>query len=171
MAGKRGRDIATPDTRLIEIYEDLANENEEIRLRAAHTLLSEFAQPTSISHQKIKAILQRLFRGLCSSRKAARLGFSIALTEFLAQIFQYPVEETGLAHDHLLPILEKQTLVEGSTSGQVGSIQTETGHDVNRPRMSETTTLAGFLVLRPSSNLVSSSSRNHLCKSGRTCCS
>lgn len=119
MAGKRRRDVATPDTRLIEIYEDLANESEEIRLTAAHTLLSDFAQPARTSRQKIEAILQRLFRGLCSSRKAARLGFSIALTEFLAQIFQYPAEETGLVHSQILSILENQTLAEGSTSGQV----------------------------------------------------
>lgn len=119
MASKRRRDVETPDTQLIEIYDDLANENEEIRLRAAHTLLSKFAQPASSSPRKIKTILQRLFRGLCSSRKAARLGFSIALTELLAQIFQYPVEERGLSHGHVLEILDKQTITAGSASGQV----------------------------------------------------
>lgn len=122
MASKRRRDVATLDTQLIEIYDDLANENEEIRLRAAHTLLSKFASPDSNSQQKIKTILQRLFRGLCSSRKAARLGFSIALTEFLAQIFQYPVEQTGLARGDVLDILNKQTISEGSTSGQVCNV-------------------------------------------------
>jgi DNA polymerase phi len=119
MASKRRRDVSTADTRLIEIYEDLANENEEIRLKAAHTLLSEFARPTSSSQQKIKTILQRLFRGLCSSRKAARLGFSVALTEFLAQIFQSPVEERGLSQNDILGILDKDTISGGNTSGQV----------------------------------------------------
>lgn len=122
MASKRRRDVATLDTQLIEIYDDLANENQAIRLRAAHTLLSKFASPDSNSQQKIKTILQRLFRGLCSSRKAARLGFSIALTEFLAQIFQYPAEQTGLARSDILVILDKQTVPEGSTSGQVCNV-------------------------------------------------
>jgi DNA polymerase phi len=119
MASKRRRDIATADTQLIEIYEDLANENEEIRLKAAHTLLSKFSHPASTSPGIIKTIVQRLFRGLCSSRKAARLGFSIALTEYLAQIFQYPTEETGLTQQNILDILDKQTVTDGSTSGQV----------------------------------------------------
>ncbi len=123
MTSKRRRDVATTDTQLIEIYEDLANESEEIRLRAAHTLLSRFALPSSSPPEKTKTVLQRLFRGLCSSRKAARLGYSIALTEFLAQIFQYPAEGTGLTHPQILVILEKQTATDGSTAGQVGQIQ------------------------------------------------
>lgn len=122
MASKRRRDVATIDALLVEIYDDLANENEEIRLRAAHTLLSKFASPASCSQEKIESILQRLFRGLCSSRKAARLGFSIALTEFLAQIFQYPARETSLTQDQILLILDKQTTIGGSTSGQVRDI-------------------------------------------------
>jgi DNA polymerase phi len=124
MASKRRRETTTPDTALIEIYEDLANENEEIRLRAAHSLLSKFARPASGSQTKIKTVLQRLFRGLCSSRKAARLGFSVALTEFLAQISQYPIEETGLEYKDIFDILDKATITEGSTSGQVCIIRT-----------------------------------------------
>jgi DNA polymerase phi len=119
MASKRRRDIATQNTQLVEVYEDLANDNQDIRLRAAHTLVSKFAVPDSGSLQKIQAILRRLFRGLCSSRKAARLGFSVALTEFLAQIFSYPVEQTALSQIEVLNILDKQTVSDGSTTGQV----------------------------------------------------
>ena len=121
MANKRRRDIANLDTQLVEIYEDLANENEDIRLKAAHTLVSKFAASESSSPEKIKTILQRLFRGLCSSRKAARLGFSIALTEFLAQIFSYPFEQTKLSQNVVLDILHRQTILDGSTTGQVCS--------------------------------------------------
>jgi DNA polymerase phi len=124
MASKRRRDVSTADTRLIEIYEDLANENEDIRLKAAHTLLSEFARPASSSQQKIRTILQRLFRGLCSSRKAARIGFSVALTEFLAQIFRFPAEERGLSQIDILGILDKDTISGGNTSGQVCTLMT-----------------------------------------------
>lgn len=121
MSNKRQRDVATPNVELIEIYEDLANESEDVRLRAAHKLLSEFSRPNGSSQEKLKVILRRLFRGLCSSRKAARLGFSIALTEFLAQIFQYPVEETGLSQNSIVEILDKQTASPSNTSGQVCS--------------------------------------------------
>lgn len=123
MATKRPRAVVAPDVQLVEIYEDLADENEEIRLRAAHTLLSKFAWPGSSSQEKIKTILKRLFRGLCSSRKSARLGFSVALTEFLAQIFQYPVEERGLSENDILQTLRKQTIPDGNASGQVCSIK------------------------------------------------
>lgn len=119
MVGKRRRDTATPNTELIEIYEDLANEDQEIRLRAAHNLLSKFASPPWSSPEKIKPIVIRLFRGLCSSRKAARPGFSVAITELLTQIFQSPVNETGLSLDDVLEILEKHTVPDGATTGQV----------------------------------------------------
>jgi DNA polymerase phi len=119
MATKRRRDVTSLDTQLIEIYDDLANENEEIRLKAAYTLLSNSSSPTSTSPEKIRSILRRLFRGLCSSRKAARLGFSVALTEFLAQIFQHSSAETGVTQSDVLDILETQTTTDGSTSGQV----------------------------------------------------
>lgn len=119
MTGKRRRDIATVDIQLVEIYEDLANDDQDIRLRAAHTLLSNFAIPDPDSPQKIQTIVQRLFRGLCSSRKAARLGFSVALTEFLAQIFTYPEEQTGFSPSEVLEMLERQTVSDGSTTGQV----------------------------------------------------
>ena len=119
MASKRRREIAAPDTQLVEVYEDLANESQDIRLTAAHTLLSKFAVPDPNSPHKIKTILRRLFRGLCSSRKAARLGFSVALTEFLVQIFSYSVDQTGLSRNEVLEILDKQTLSDSSTTGQV----------------------------------------------------
>ena len=119
MANKRRRDITTPDAQLVEVYEDLANEDQDIRLRAAHTLLSKFASSEPGSPQKIQTIVRRLFRGLCSSRKAARLGFSVALTEFLAQIFSYPEKQIGLSRGEALEILDKQTVSDGSTTGQV----------------------------------------------------
>jgi DNA polymerase phi len=119
MVGKRLRDIVTPDTQLIEVYEDLANESEEVRLKAARVLLTRFAPPSCTSHQQIRSITVRLFRGLCSSRKAARIGFSVAVTEFLTQIFQPPIKETILSLEDVLNVLEKFTVAEGSTSGQV----------------------------------------------------
>ncbi|KAL4922839.1 DNA polymerase phi-domain-containing protein [Aspergillus aurantiobrunneus] len=84
---KRRREPVNVDTKLVEIYEDLASENDEVRIKAAQALVSQFTPDKSPSDEQIQKTLQRLFRGLCSSRKAARIGFSIALTEVLSQVF------------------------------------------------------------------------------------
>ena len=123
MSKKRPRERSTVDTHLVEIYEDLASEDEKILLKAAHSLLTEFVHQEKASGEQLNEILRRLIRGLCSSRKAARLGFSVALTEFLVELF-------GHNHKHvegfqnmteLLETLKVQTHVTGSLSGQVSS--------------------------------------------------
>ena len=83
MSKKRSREISTVDAQNVEIFEDLAHEREKVRLQAAHRLLSNLAIDNSPSAEQLEKTLKRLFRGLCSGRKAARLGFSVALTEFL----------------------------------------------------------------------------------------
>jgi len=115
MSKKRAREVSDFHVALVEIWEDLAHEDEEIRLKAAHTLLVKFV-PSATSDQ-IKTILTRLFRGLCSSRKAARLGFSIALAETLRSLQN---SEKVCSYSEVLDILEKQTTSEGGVSGQVG---------------------------------------------------
>ncbi len=119
MSKKRAREGKATDTQLIEIYEDLANESEEIRLKAAHTLLTKFSDPTKTTLEQHKVIVGRLFRGLCSGRKAARLGFSIALTELLSQVFQPYLENKEVGALDIINNLESQTAPEGGTSGQV----------------------------------------------------
>jgi DNA polymerase phi len=121
MSKKRPREAVTPDTRLIEIYEDLANEDEEIRLKAAYVLLTQFSTKNTTIEQQ-KTVLKRLFRGLCSGRKAARLGFSVALTEFLSQLFLPHVEEQEIKASDIIDLLESETTVDGSTSGQVSPL-------------------------------------------------
>ena len=107
---------------MIEIYEDLANENDQIRLKAAHALLSQVSAENEPSNQKLIEILTRLIRGLCSGRKAARLGFSIALTELLAQHLHLDAQTTSqqLSLPGVLELLIKQTDFRGNVSGQVG---------------------------------------------------
>lgn len=86
MSKKRRRDPTTIDGQLVEIYEDLAHEDEDTRIKAAQTLLSKLASEKAPFQTQLTAdVLIRLIRGLCSGRKAARLGFSVALTEFLVQ--------------------------------------------------------------------------------------
>ncbi|KAH6660650.1 DNA polymerase phi-domain-containing protein [Truncatella angustata] len=63
----------------------------------------------------------RLFRGLASSRNAARIGYSLVLTEILGQLFgkeklaesKYP----GLTFDNVLSILLEKTQPSGGISG------------------------------------------------------
>lgn len=116
---KRRREPYNVDVKLVEIYEDLASEKDEIRLRAAQGLVSQFTPDKNPTDEQIKKTLQRLFRGLCSSRKAARIGFSIALTEALTQIFSAPRESAEFGIADALKIWESQSNSSGSETGQV----------------------------------------------------
>ncbi|KAL1960089.1 hypothetical protein VTO42DRAFT_261 [Malbranchea cinnamomea] len=117
---KRRREAPNVDVKLVEIYEDLANENNEIRLKAAGELLSRFAPEQNPSQEDIEKAIYRLFRGLCSSRKAARIGFSIALTELLTTVFSMPNDKrpSNLDAPKILEILEKLTTPVNAASGQ-----------------------------------------------------
>lgn len=121
MSKKRRRDPSTIDTQLVEIYEDLANEREVIRLKAAACLLSKFSPVNSPTQDQILGVLTRLIRGLCSPRKAARLGFSIALTEFLVQTHGRPENDVQpqLDTQEVIDTLKKQTIAQGDASGNV----------------------------------------------------
>lgn len=118
---KRRREVANVDVKLVEIYEDLANEKNEIRLKAAGELLSRFAPDKDPSEEDVEKAIHRLFRGLCSSRKAARVGFSIALTELLATVFAAPdgKRPANLDVPKIIEVLEKMSTPTGSSSGQV----------------------------------------------------
>lgn len=116
---KRRREAYNVDVKLVELYEDLASEKDEIRLKAAQGLVSQFTPDKNPADDQIKKALQRLFRGLCSSRKAARIGFSIALTEILTQVFSAPRESSEFKLSDALKIWESQSNSSGSESGQV----------------------------------------------------
>ena len=81
MSKKRGREKRDINVELVEIYEDLADENEDIRLKAAKRLLSR----ATSSNEDLLSTFNKLLRGICSGRKAARVGFSVALVEFLTK--------------------------------------------------------------------------------------
>ncbi|KAJ5701853.1 hypothetical protein N7488_009401 [Penicillium malachiteum] len=115
---KRRREAYNVDVKLVEIYEDLASEKDEIRLKAAQGLISQFTPDKNPTDDQIKKVLLRLFRGLCSSRKAARIGFSIALTEMLTQIFAVKREGSELELVDALRLWESQSNTSNSESGQ-----------------------------------------------------
>ena len=121
MSKKRCWEQPAVDTRLVEIYEDLANVDENIRLKAAYALLTNFVSGEKATGAQLNEILRRLIRGLCSGRKAARLGFSIALTELLTELLG--PNGKGVEGFHsisgLLETWKAQTHVSGNVSGQV----------------------------------------------------
>ena len=122
MSKKRRRDRTTIDGELVEIYEDLAHENEDIRIKAAQTLLSRLASEREASRtQLVTDVLIRLIRGLCSGRRTARLGFSIALTEFLVQTRNRSKDEAHAEVDvqDIIGALIKHSTPSGNVSGQV----------------------------------------------------
>ncbi|GAB1202977.1 hypothetical protein APSETT445_001601 [Aspergillus pseudonomiae] len=112
------REPVNVDTKLVEIYEDLASEKDEIRLKAAQALVSQFTPDKEATDEQIKKTLLRLFRGLCSSRKAARIGFSIALTEILSQVLSNPRESSEIDIPKVVGFWESQSSASGSESGQ-----------------------------------------------------
>ena len=116
---KRRREPINVNTKLVEIYEDLASENDEIRLKAAQALVSQFTPDKTPADEEVQKTLSRLFRGLCSSRKAARIGFSIALTEVLAQVFGKREVSLGVDVNGVLGVWENVSNATGGESGQV----------------------------------------------------
>ncbi|KAI9808923.1 MAG: DNA-directed DNA polymerase [Pycnora praestabilis] len=121
MSKKRRREVANIDVQLIEIYEDLASFNEDIRLKAAIALVSKLSPDHDPSSQDIEKALNRLIKGLSSGRKAARVGFSIALTELLAQLLgpdRKTAPEGSITIEKLLEVLKSQTHPVGSIPGQ-----------------------------------------------------
>ncbi|KAL8941685.1 MAG: hypothetical protein Q9216_002098 [Gyalolechia sp. 2 TL-2023] len=120
MSKKRRREQSGIDVQLVEIYEDLASENGEIRLKAAHAFLTKFSQDNNTSSDQLAEAVRRLLRGLCSGRKAARLGFSVTLTELLSQRWgSPPVDGAGeLQLSELVDVLIKQSETTGKVSGQ-----------------------------------------------------
>ncbi|KAJ5949198.1 hypothetical protein N7454_000782 [Penicillium verhagenii] len=115
---KRRREGYNIDVKLVEIYEDLASEKDEIRLKAAQGLVSQFTPDQNPSDEQIKKVLSRLFRGLCSSRKAARIGFSIALTEILTQVYTAPRENLEFKLSDALQLWQVTTHASGGETGQ-----------------------------------------------------
>ena len=123
MPQKRRREQPAVDTQLVEIYEDLANVDENIRLKAAQALLLNFVANGKSTGEQLNEIIRRLLRGLCSGRKAARLGFSVVLTELLTELLgQSGKSVPGVQNIlELVETMKKQSQVSSNVSGQVCS--------------------------------------------------
>ncbi|RMZ75408.1 hypothetical protein DV738_g5487, partial [Chaetothyriales sp. CBS 135597] len=104
------------DPHLVQIYAQLAEEKESKRIKAATQLLQKL-QEESTTQKDVERALRRLILGLCSARKAARQGFSVALTELLAQIASKKID-VPLSSEQLIDLLESATTPDSSATKQ-----------------------------------------------------
>lgn len=105
------------------LYEYLGSENSDERLQAADVIISKLLDGPGVSESTLDRHLEkRLFRGLASSRKASRLGFSVVLTEILQQLWGEKDlcndRYRGLTFDFVLNTLTEKTKPIGNIAGQ-----------------------------------------------------
>lgn len=111
--------------RMIEgpLYEFLGSEDSDERLQAADVIISKLLDGDGVSESSLDRHLEkRLFRGLASSRKASRLGFSVVVTEILQQLWGEKDlcgdKYRGLTFDFVLNTLTEKTKPVGNIAGQ-----------------------------------------------------
>jgi DNA polymerase phi len=120
---KRQRQYTVQDQKLAKIYNDLADERNDVRIQAAKEFVAEFAPHKEPSGEFIEKSLTRLIKGLCSGRKAARPGFFVALSELLRQF--YLSEETLSDVPELSKLIDKLnelTELDGGVDGPVSHV-------------------------------------------------
>jgi DNA polymerase phi len=105
------------------LYELLGSEDPNERLQAADVIISKLLDNDGVSESSLDRHLEkRLFRGLASSRKASRLGFSVVLTEILQQLWGEKnlcgEKYRGLTFDFVLNTLTERTKPVGNIAGQ-----------------------------------------------------
>ncbi|KAF2876802.1 hypothetical protein BDV95DRAFT_625943 [Massariosphaeria phaeospora] len=118
---KRRRQLNEADLKLSKLYEDLAADDDGVRLEAAKQLIVRFSPESYPTAEEVEKALNRLIRGLCSHRKAARVGFCVTLTELLRQVLgQSEQSIPDLHHDarSIIDMVEEKTKVEGNATGQ-----------------------------------------------------
>jgi hypothetical protein len=131
------------DAQLAKLYDDLASESDETRLGAAKQLIVKFSPENKPTAQAVEKALNRLIRGLCSGRKAARFGYCVTLTELLRLLFgqqENPIEGLQIRTNDLIDLVIEQTKVKGKVPGKV-SLRNhyETGLQLTVARSAETT--------------------------------
>jgi hypothetical protein len=121
---KRRRQISEEQIKLSKLYDDLAAESDDVRFDAAKELILKFSPGNQPAAKDVETALGRLIKGLCSQRKAARVGFSLTLTELLREILgQREITIKGLDLDvaSLIKLVEEKTKVEGNVPGRVSA--------------------------------------------------
>jgi DNA polymerase phi len=121
---KRRRQVNEDQLKLSKLYEDLAAESDDVRFEAAKQLIVKFSPGSKPAAKDVENALIRLIKGLCSQRKAARVGFSLTLTELLREIFgskEDVIEGLELNVASLIKLVEEKTKVEGNVPGRVSA--------------------------------------------------
>jgi DNA polymerase phi len=121
---KRRRQVNEEQLKLSKLYEDLTAESDDVRFEAAKQLIVKFSPESNPNGKDVQIALVRLIKGLCSQRKAARVGFSLTLTELLREIFgqkETLLEGLDLDVASLIQLVEEKTKVEGNVPGRVSS--------------------------------------------------
>jgi len=118
--------VVKPDTeerkREFGLYELAGSEDITDRLNAASAIVSSLLGGDGVEEPTLRRHLEKQFRGLASGRKCARLGFSVVLTEVLAQLFGSKdlasEKYTSLTFDTVVAVLVVKTKPDGDLSGQ-----------------------------------------------------
>ncbi|PNS17561.1 hypothetical protein CAC42_8104 [Sphaceloma murrayae] len=104
------------DTRLAQWFNDLADDVRATRISACREIVLFLDRAT---HEQADRILEKLIRGLCSNRKAARLGFSLTLTALLDGTYgQAAHADWERQIRGLLSTVESLTIPPGNPSNQ-----------------------------------------------------
>jgi DNA polymerase phi len=122
LPAKRKRQVTDGKLQLYKLYEELAAESNETRLEAAEKIITMHSPENQPSSTDVQEVLNRLIRGLCTQRKAARLGFCVTLTEMLRLLLgtqKSAIEDLDLDAESLFKRIDKQTKVEGNAAGMV----------------------------------------------------
>ncbi|KAH8675941.1 DNA polymerase phi-domain-containing protein [Xylariales sp. PMI_506] len=103
-----------------KIYELLGSYDSAEHIAAADALVTGLLRSEEVVLER--HLEKRLFRGLASSRNASRVGFSLVLTEILAQLFGpknlAETKYSGLSFEKVLGILVEKTQPSGNLPGQ-----------------------------------------------------
>lgn len=117
---KRRVEFGVADAKLAALYNDLSDDVKATRLKAAAELIRALADADP---EALDKSLTRLIRGLCSSRKAARSGFSVALIEILKLTTKSPsadVEGVDLSLPAIIERIISITQPEEQSNNKVG---------------------------------------------------
>jgi DNA polymerase phi len=116
---KKQRTFTEHDGKLASLYEELADDDSDVRLKAAKELVSELLSNKPLDRESLERAIKRLIRGLCSPRKAARFGFFLGFTELLRQLYAADGPDSPITKHALTSIIKSLTKAEGHASGQV----------------------------------------------------
>jgi len=113
---KRRVEYSEADAQLAKIYNDLADDVHTVRIKAAGDLVKNLSTKSDQRLDRIDVAITRLIKGLCSGRKAARIGFSIALTEVLR--LGFAGKQPGFSLGTIIEKVLELTVPQANVSGQ-----------------------------------------------------